>query len=42
MALTQKNYAFDYSVSMRGAFNELGYPNASDFNSGAPTPSALH
>ncbi|KAL8276383.1 hypothetical protein RQP46_011228 [Phenoliferia psychrophenolica] len=28
------SFTYDYTVTLRQAFNDLGYPNASDFNSG--------
>ncbi|KAL8291328.1 hypothetical protein RQP46_002306 [Phenoliferia psychrophenolica] len=32
--LAYPNFSYDYSHTMNQAFNELGYPNSTDFNSG--------
>lgn len=34
LPLAFANYVYPYTAALQGAFNELQYPNASDFSSG--------
>lgn len=34
LPISFSKYVFDYSATLRSAFNYLGYPNATDFNAG--------